>query len=129
MSNHISILKFYCVTESVVPMCYVLDGGSLLYRVKWKKHFSYAEIAAAYVNIVKTGYPNAVIIFDGYSNGPSSKDVTHKRRAKGMDKRSPTIKFSSDMKFGGNKEVFLANKTNKGLYISLVIRYQHPVMG
>ena len=102
--------QVFCETEPVVHMRYVLDDGSLLYRVKWKKHSSYAEIAAAYVNIVKTGYPNAVIIFDGYSNGPSTNK---RRRAKGMDKRSPTIKFSSDRKFGGNKEVFLANKANK----------------
>ena len=112
--------QVFCETEPVVPMRYVLDGGSLLDRVKWKKHSSYAEIPAAYVNIVKTGYPNAVIIFDEYSNGPSTKDVTHKRRSKGMDKRSPTMKFSSDMKFGGNKEVFLANKANKERFIHIL---------
>ena len=37
-----------------------------------------------------------------------------------MDKLSPTIKFSSDMKFGGNKEVFLANKATKERFIHIL---------
>ena len=46
-----------------------------------------------------------------------------------MNKPSPTIKFSSDMTFGVNEEVFLANIANKERFIFLVIRYQHTVMG
>ena len=57
---------------------YILDGGSLLYRLSWEKNSSYIDIANAYALFVKSKYGEAIVIFDGYILGP--KDNTHLRR-------------------------------------------------
>ena len=36
-----------------------------------------------YVDHVKSSYKNAVVVFDGYEGGPSTKDNAHLRRTGG----------------------------------------------
>ena len=55
---------------------YVLDGGSLLYRIGWKKKETFGNIAKIYVSFVMKKYGIATVIFYGYSQ-PSIKDMTH----------------------------------------------------
>jgi hypothetical protein len=45
-----------------------------------------------------------MVVFDGYTSGPSTKDMTHRRR--GNKKHSPTVNFTEDMKFNGKKKHF-----------------------
>ena len=54
---------------------YVLDGGSLLHRISWAKDKTYCETAKS------SRYGRAIVIFDGYGSGPSTKDMTHLRRS------------------------------------------------
>ena len=56
---------------------YVLDGGSLLHRVCWEKDCSYQDIANANAKLVASYYGPAIIVFDGYMSGPSTKDNAH----------------------------------------------------
>ena len=56
-------------------------------------------------------YPDATIVSGEY-NSPSTKDMTHKRRAKSLK----TIHFNNDMKFGGDMKVFLSNNKNKQIH-------------
>ena len=58
---------------------FVLDGVSLLHRLGWKKNITYGEIADSYSTFVVSKYGKA-IVFDGYNDGPSTKDKTHLRR-------------------------------------------------
>ena len=44
------------------PVKYVLDGGSLLQRMPWKRGTSYASIIDSYVAYVKRKYTKAVIV-------------------------------------------------------------------
>ena len=44
---------------------------------------------------------------------PSTRDMTHKRRAKSLK----TIHFNNDKKFGGDMKVFLSNNKNKQRFI------------
>ena len=74
---------------------YVLDGGSLLQRLPWKRGMTYSVICDLYVDYVKSNYKNAVVVFDGYEGGPSTKDTAHLRRTGGC--ASTTIKFTEDM--------------------------------
>ena len=60
---------------------YVLDGGSLMHRIKWPKNFTYAQIASLYSDFVQSKYGDAIVILDGYNSKPSTKDTTHLRRA------------------------------------------------
>ena len=61
---------------------YVLDGGSLLHRVKWLKNVPYKDIIKSYCDFVLKNYKSAIVVFDGYKEQPSTKDVTHFRRNK-----------------------------------------------
>ena len=59
----------------------VLDGGALLHKVKWLPNTSYQYILNQYSRYVKSRYDRACIVFDGYDNGPYTKDHEHQRRA------------------------------------------------
>lgn len=92
---------------------YVLDGGSLLQRLQapWKRGNSFQSIIEAYVHFVNCHYPGAVVVWDGYSSGPTTKDMTHLRRSKGLIGRA--VHFTPEMTLQSTKEQFLANKENK----------------
>ena len=89
----------------------MLDGGSLLYRIPWKKEDTYEEICDHYISHVQKHYKNSIVVFDGYAQGPSTKDVTHQRRTKGTV--GPRVSFSPSMPLVSKKEQFLANAENK----------------
>ena len=57
----------------------VLDGGSLIHRVRWIKGSKFKEISKTYVNYIFKNYSNPLIVFDGYG-APSTKDQEHIRR-------------------------------------------------
>eukprot|EP00795_Rhopilema_esculentum_P011181 gene11182-biopygen2781 len=100
------------------PVRYVLDGGSLLQRISWKRGASYASIIDSYVAYVKRKYTKAFIVFDGYTAGPSPKDMTHQRRV-GLSSGT-TVKFEENMLLTIRKETFLANKENKQRFINML---------
>lgn len=51
-----------------------------MYRIPWPPKATYKEVYTAYETYVKSKYGNAVIIFDGYDGGASTKDEVHKKR-------------------------------------------------
>lgn len=66
-------------------------------------------------------YGQAIVVFDGYdSERPSTKDMTHQKRAKG--KYSPTVTFSEEMKVTYKKDHFLSNVKNKQRFINMLSR-------
>ena len=97
---------------------FVIDGGSLLQRLQWpwKRGSTFQHIISAYVQFVNYHYPRAVVVFDGYVSGPSTKDMTHLRRTKGQKRAA--VHFSTDMALQSSKEQFLVNKENKQRFIS-----------
>ena len=99
---------------------FIIDGGSLLYRLKWDKYKTVQEFIDSYCKFVKNQCgENAVIVFNGYSDKPSTKDITHQRRSRG--KQYATIHFTSEMKVKGKKEDFLSNLRNKKRFIDMLI--------
>ncbi|XP_064094950.1 uncharacterized protein LOC135207244 [Macrobrachium nipponense] len=52
---------------------YVLDGGSLLHQVPWKKGDSYSAMAESYADFTIRKYGVATVVFDGYNGGLSIK--------------------------------------------------------
>ncbi len=99
------------------PQYNVLDGGSLLHRVVWKKGETFGEIAEKYVDYVTRNFNNPIVVFDGYS-GPSIKDATHHRRAKGAN--SLKVIFTANTPLKSKKELFLANSENKQNFLMLL---------
>ena len=93
--------------EQYVQAFYVLDGGSLLHRVKWAQKTTYKEIPMQYV---QAKYAYTCIIFDGYNQGPSIKDHKHQRR---VTKMCADIQLSESMDARVNQQTFLSNEWNK----------------
>jgi len=95
--------------ETTVPtgyVQYVLDGGSLLHRVPWPPETTYSSICDMYVAYVGK-YGSTIVVFDGYQDGPSTKDNTHQRRYK---KQSPLINFNLNMKLKIKRMISSATK-------------------
>ena len=59
---------------------FVLDGGALLHRIIWHHGLTFKEICHVYIKYVLCKYGKCVIVFDGYSEQHSVKDMTHLRR-------------------------------------------------
>ena len=62
-------------------------------------------------------YSQATVVFDGYEEGPSTKDCEHPRRS-GVS--GPSVNFDSDMVLNLKKDVFLSNTANKQRLIKLL---------
>ncbi|XP_028418322.1 uncharacterized protein LOC114543611 [Dendronephthya gigantea] len=101
----------------------VLDGGYLLRRVIWPQHGSYSDIYSSYVTYVQKHYETqrVVIVFDGYSDAPSTKCAEQNRRA--MKAQSTEILFTDDMPITIRQERFLTNGKNKARFIEGLTRY------
>ncbi len=97
---------------------YVLDGGYLLHRLPWPRAATYQQICDSYVRYVKQKYGQAIIVFDGYNSGPSTKDCAHHRRLKGHI--GAQVNFVGDMVVHSKKEDFLSNYTNKQQFINML---------
>ena len=97
---------------------YVLDGGSLVQRISWAYGAKFDSICEDYVNLIVRNYGHPHIVFDGYSNGPTTKDVTHERRVKGVI--GTRVLFNGWTTFKSKKELFLSNQENKQDLINLL---------
>ena len=105
------------VSEEKQQYRYVLDGGSLIQRIPWVVGTSFINICQVYIDYVKHNFADATVVFDGYPEGPSTKDVTHMRRNKGQ--RSTDIIFTESMPCKVKKELFfLTKETNNVLLTS-----------
>ena len=121
ISNHLleSLEASINIVEDIIEAehQYILDGGSLLHRVMWRKGSTYDEISRPFAKFTHQEYGKAVIVFDGYESGPSTKDNTHRRRTLG--KEFPLITFTPDMTTSSKPEQFLLNPKNKARFIGL----------
>ena len=96
----------------------MLDGGSLIHRLKWTDGSTYNSIADAYASFTVDVYGNATVVFDGYDGGPSTKDNAHQRRTR--TKVTNKVDISDATKFVGKKDDFLSNDMNKHALIKLI---------
>ena len=103
--------------NSIQQVQFVLDGGSLLHRLSWAKGMTYNQVIQSYTEFVHRNYPGSVVVFDGYSSNPSTKDVTHMRRKSQRTAASDTD-FDGDMLVCDSRETFLSNHVNKQRFIT-----------
>jgi len=96
---------------------YVLDGGSLLHRLKWTEGSTYSSIADDYASFTVELYGKATVVFDGYE-GPSTKDNTHQRRKTTTVRNA--VNITETTKFVGKKDDFLSNEKNKKSLIDMI---------
>jgi hypothetical protein len=95
----------------------VIDGGSLLHRVRWQCPSTYNDIIKQYASYVRHKYGISTIVFDGYLNGPSTKEHEHVRRGKFI---SADVQLRGSMAAHGPQQSFLSNEQNKSQFISLL---------
>ena len=101
------------------PKTYVLDGGWLLHKVKWQSHVSYAAIVQQYRQFVAAHFGSQVtIVFDGYCNGPTTKDHEHGRRSL---KAAPDVVFDDSKPAYSNQSAYLANEGNKKALVDAIV--------
>ncbi len=105
------ISNSYILTGSLLVGCvmYVLDGGAFLHSVPWNKGETYSAIFDNYHKYLAKHFPGAIIVFDGYDDGPSTKDIAHIRRSKIVGRE---VEFSEQMQLTTGKEEFLSNVKN-----------------
>ena len=100
-------------------MRYVLDGGWLLHKVKWQQGVTFLEILKQYLDYVQKHYGfHSIIVFDGYNNGPCTKDHEHERRSLNA---APDVVFDCKKPCTFNQSSFLANESNKKAFVNSLI--------
>ena len=99
---------------------YVLDGGALLQRLPWSKGETFDAVFKRYVNYVTNKYGMATVVFDGYNNGPDTKDATHLRRSRGS---GPSVTLTPQTVLSLKKTEFLSNKANKHRFLCILSSY------
>ena len=93
---------------------FVIDGGDLIHSLSWSRGVTYNQVVKSYIDFVIHKYGRqASIVFDGYLNGPATKDATHLQR----NNWSNVIDFDGDMLVCDTKERFLSNDVNKQHFI------------
>ena len=86
------------------------------------KQSTYQEIIQKYINYVESYYGKCSIVFDGYQDGPSTKDHEHTRRTM-KSKRSPDVSVHLENSIGDiTQQAFLTNGNNKQCFIDLLVR-------
>lgn len=109
------------VPEKAIPkdLPVILDGGHLLHSFVWPKPARFIDIVESYVKHVKYHFgTNCTVVFDGYPNKPTTKDIEHLRRT---GKRiSPEIRFSTSMLCTVTQVEFLGNAKNKKRFVSVL---------
>ena len=98
----------------------VLDGGSLLHKMPWRKHDSFSTICRMYADYVCRRYKEPIVVFDSYESGPTTKDLAHLRRSAGIV--GPAVHFTEDMLLTSRKDHFLSNPSNKQAFVFLLGR-------
>ena len=96
---------------------HIIDSGALLYSVKWIPDTTYRDIVKQYQNYMLSTFGLCTVIFDGYNNGPSTKDIKHHVRG---SKTSQTVTVDLNKRVTVAQENFLKNGRNKKMSISFL---------
>ena len=97
---------------------HVIDGGSLLQRILWKRDETFNSIAKGYVEYIQKKLTNPIVVFDGYNAGPGTKDTADLHHTKGLV--GPKVNFVGSMPYKTKKEHFLSNCENKQRFIDML---------
>jgi len=100
---------------------YVVDGGYLLHKVRWRASQDVSEILPLFRNYLHKLGPSVEIVFDGYSGGASTKDHEHVRRTSKVSHVAPERQVEYSTKELGPQEPFLANTSNKKSFIAILM--------
>ncbi|XP_052758830.1 uncharacterized protein LOC128202453 [Galleria mellonella] len=118
-----SILYSLFETQDIVinkeASVYFIDGGMLLYRVKWPSKCNYADVFDSYISYLKNHFGNNItVVFDCYDR-ESNKASERNRRA--LKVASKEYQFTKDMPANISQDKFLSNYKNKRRFIKFLM--------
>ncbi|GFN80278.1 LOW QUALITY PROTEIN: hypothetical protein PoB_000678400 [Plakobranchus ocellatus] len=102
------------IVDETSDIEYVLDGGSLLHRIPWRRSDTFAAIGQTYVEYVQRMYTKPRIAFDD-NDGQSTNDAPHLQRSCGVI--GLIIRLNPEIVCNARKERFLANPNNKQAFV------------
>ena len=97
----------------------VIDGGWLLYFIRWKKNVTYADVLGQYSSFLRTKYGMCYVLFDGYEYD-STKDHEHKRCQTGKLSASIIIVIAENAHVHRDQQALFSNDKDKTNFISLL---------
>lgn len=117
-----SIFKAKSISIKQPTTKYVIDGGMLLHKVKWKQGETFQKICRDYVKYIKDYYgTSSFVVFDGYSTTTTKSSERNRRY---VYKNSADVHMSVDswrsMILGITQEKFLGNNKNKAQLIEFL---------
>ena len=74
----------------------VLDGGWLVHKIPRTVGSTYSEVAGSYVDYVTRHFGQAAVVFDSYTDTPTTKNCIQQKRTKSLS--CPTTEFFHNMK-------------------------------
>ena len=101
----------------VGSITHIIDSGALLYSIKWIPDTTYRHMVKQYQNHMLSTFGLCTVIFDGYNNGTSTKDIKHHVRG---SKTSQTVTVDLNKRVTVAQEKFLKNGRNKTMLISFL---------
>ena len=90
------------------------------FEVVWRQGSTISETVNSYKKYVKRNYGKATIVFDGYSDTPSTKDHEHQRQSL-KSSNSPEVKVTMATKIHISQSSFLANDLNKMALVKILM--------
>ncbi|GBN19984.1 hypothetical protein AVEN_191421-1 [Araneus ventricosus] len=97
---------------------FVLDGGSLIHRVVWRKQETFGDVYTTCMSYIKRHYGDEVtVVFDGYTESSVNTKVIERQRRR-MKRTSREIFFNENTVLLDPQRQFLSNLANKESFIS-----------
>ena len=101
---------------------HVLDGGTLLHKVRWPTSVTFGDVCKLYVDHITSEHGIRTIAFDGYINTRSTKDHQYARRS--INNRGcADVQCDVSTKVNIKQDVFLSNNTKKSRFIDILSSY------
>lgn len=103
------------ITLSKDNCSYYIDGGMLLYKMKWPTDCKYIKVFEDYIFYLRKHFGNNIsVVFDCY-NEDTNKAAERYRRS--MKVASKEFNFTKDSQLSVSQEKFLSNYNNKSRFI------------
>ena len=116
VNTNLSVNAIRPTTKSCLPDALSCSGATILPGPS--ETVQYVLDGEQYSAYVIRKYCRTNVVFDGYSDNPSTKDCARMRRSGGTI--GVTVRFISSMALQAKKEEFLSNKHNKQKFIALL---------
>ena len=105
---------------SYVSSVYILDGETLLCKIKWIPNSTVHNVILQFSHYIRFKYGLCCVVFDGYDEKPSIKDHEHQRRSRNV---SSYVKVDSHNQISCSQKALLKNSKNRAKFIELLSNY------